>query len=117
MRDGPAHGRNSLAHLPAPDRREASPMHPTAHRPRPVVGWILPLSIIFVGGLARADGPDSPEAASFFEASVRPVLVEQCWKCHGAEKQSGGLRLDSRESILEGGDAGPAVVLGEPDRS
>ncbi len=38
-------------------------------------------------------------------------------KCHGPTKQSGGLRLDSRASIMEGGDAGPAVVPGEPDKS
>ncbi len=73
-----------------------------------------------VASVAVADGPTAPgsaESAAFFEASVRPVLVEQCWKCHGPDKQSGGLRLDSRASILEGGDAGPAVVPGEPDRS
>jgi Protein of unknown function (DUF1553)/Protein of unknown function (DUF1549)/Planctomycete cytochrome C len=89
-------------------------MRPTINRPGLVVGWLLSVSI---AGLARADGPESPEASAFFEASVRPVLVDQCWKCHGPEKQSGGLRLDSRASILEGGDAGPAIVPGEPDKS
>ena len=93
-------------------------MRPTINRPGLVVGW-LPggAAGCSIAGLARADGPESPEASAFFEASVRPVLVEQCWKCHGPEKQSGGLRLDSRASILEGGDAGPAVVPGEPDKS
>ncbi len=55
--------------------------------------------------------------ATFFEAKVRPVLVEQCASCHGAEKQSGGLRVDSRAAILEGGDLGPSVVPGDPDNS
>ena len=68
---------------------------------------------------ANSDGPKTPsaEASAFFEAKVRPVLVDRCFKCHGPTKQSGGLRLDSRASILEGGDAGPAVVVGQPDKS
>src|SRR4051794_38274824 len=56
-------------------------------------------------------------AADFFETSVRPVLVESCFKCHGPEKQSSGLRLDSREAVLTGGDNGPAVVPGKPAES
>jgi hypothetical protein len=52
-----------------------------------------------------------------FEKYVRPLLVEHCLKCHGPQKQSGGLRLDSREALLKGGDTGPAVVPGKPDES
>jgi hypothetical protein len=48
---------------------------------------------------------------------VRPLLVGRCQKCHGASKASGGLRLDSREAILGGGDSGPAAVPGRPDES
>jgi hypothetical protein len=59
--------------------------------------------------------PDDP--AEFFEKHVRPVLVESCVNCHGAQKQSSGLRLDSRAALLEGGVNGPAVVPGEPDQS
>ena len=54
---------------------------------------------------------------NFFETSVRPVLIESCQKCHGPQKQSSGLRLDSRAAILEGGESGPAVVSGKPDES
>ena len=57
------------------------------------------------------------EQADFFEKSVRPILAQSCGKCHGALKQSGGLRLDSREAILEGGVSGPAVAPGNPDGS
>ncbi|HEX8199345.1 MAG TPA: DUF1549 domain-containing protein, partial [Isosphaeraceae bacterium] len=52
-----------------------------------------------------------------FEAEVRPLLAENCLKCHGQEKHKGGLRLDSRTSALEGGDSGPAVVPGHADES
>ncbi len=52
-----------------------------------------------------------------FEREVRPVLVGKCIQCHGATKQEGGLRLDSLEAILEGGDSGPALVPGKPEES
>ena len=59
------------------------------------------------------------EATAFFESRIRPVLVEHCYKCHsaGAKSPKGGLRLDSREALLRGGDNGPAIVPGKPDDS
>ncbi len=54
---------------------------------------------------------------AFFEAKVRPLLAGTCVKCHGADKVSGGLRLDSREAMLKGGDSGPAIVPGNTDES
>ena len=59
----------------------------------------------------------SPEQIEFFEKKVRPVLAEQCYKCHGPDKQKAELRLDSREAILKGSDTGPVVVPGDPDKS
>ncbi len=60
-----------------------------------------------------------PDAArlEYFEKSVRPLLIARCLKCHGPEKQKGGLRLDSLRSILAGGGNGPAVVPGNPAES
>ncbi len=52
-----------------------------------------------------------------FEKSIRPLLIARCQECHGPRKVSGGLRLDSRAAILEGGDSGPAAVAGRPDES
>src|SRR5262249_31043100 len=57
------------------------------------------------------------ESIEFFESQVRPILVDRCIKCHGEKKQSNGLRLDSREAALKGGDTGPALVAGKPDES
>ncbi len=59
----------------------------------------------------------TPEQAEFFEKQVRPVLVDQCVKCHGPEKQKAELRLDSRAAILKGADTGPVVVEGQPEKS
>ena len=55
----------------------------------------------------------------FFEKRIRPVLDRHCYDCHStrADDIEGGLRLDSRERILRGGDLGPAVVLGNPQAS
>jgi mono/diheme cytochrome c family protein len=55
----------------------------------------------------------------FFESKVRPVLANNCYKCHStkAEKVKAGLLLDSREAVLKGGDSGPVVVPGNPDQS
>ena len=56
---------------------------------------------------------------NFFESKVRPVLIENCYKCHsqGAEKIKGGFVLDSRDGVLKGGDTGPAIMPGNPDKS
>lgn len=55
----------------------------------------------------------------FFENKIRPVLVKHCYECHAADaKELGGkLLLDSRDGILQGGEAGPALVKGMPDES
>ena len=57
------------------------------------------------------------DAETFFELKVRPVLAGTCVKCHGPAKASGGLRLDSREAMLKGGESGPPVVPGDPRKS
>ncbi len=59
----------------------------------------------------------TPAQIKHFETHVRPVLVEHCQKCHGAEKQWGSLRLDSTAALLKGGDTGPAIVPDKPDES
>ena len=57
------------------------------------------------------------EQIEFFEKKVRPVFVEHCQNCHGEDEQEGGFRIDSRASILRGGDTGPAVLPGAPEKS
>ncbi|MBX9580688.1 MAG: DUF1549 domain-containing protein, partial [Gemmataceae bacterium] len=76
------------------------------------------LAVVVSGGLrpplARAA---EPVDAEFFEKKVRPVLVRHCQGCHGADKQKGGLRLLSRADAVKGGDTGPALAPGDPDKS
>jgi hypothetical protein len=77
--------------------------------------------LIFFASSAIADERAAPtkEQLDFFETKIRPVLVEQCYKCHAAEAKiiKGGLRLDSRDGLLKGGDTGPSVVPGQADKS
>jgi hypothetical protein len=65
--------------------------------------------------VAPAGAPGAePAGAEFFEKKIRPLLSENCFECHSARKQRGGLRLDSRAALLNGGDSGPAIVPGQP---
>jgi hypothetical protein len=54
---------------------------------------------------------------TLFETRIRPVLVAQCVRCHGAEKINNGLRVDARQSLIHGGDSGAAIVPGHPEQS
>src|SRR5579862_8632820 len=58
----------------------------------------------------------TPDQAAFFEAKIRPIIVARCLSCHG-QTQMGGLRLDSLAGLQKGGDSGPAIVPGDPDKS
>lgn len=82
------------------------------------------LSIAVASLLAEPSAANEPtqEQLDFFEAKIRPVLVEHCYKCHSvpaltAKKLKGGLLLDTRAGGLKGGDTGPAVVPWKPGES
>jgi cytochrome c553 len=73
---------------------------------------VLPaLSLLLLGQLSL---PQQPSAAIDFDRDIKPILADRCLRCHGPEKQSGGLRLDQRANLLLGGGSGePAVVPGK----
>ena len=76
------------------------------------------LAIAFILLLAHGAVADvSEEDLEFFEKKIRPILVNRCYECHGPEKQKGGLRLDSREAIVKGGQSGAAIIPGKPQES
>jgi mono/diheme cytochrome c family protein len=53
-----------------------------------------------------------------FEAHIRPILKAHCFQCHGeGEKLKGGLDLRLRHLALKGGNEGPAIVPGKPEKS
>ena len=63
---------------------------------------------------ASARGEDHRK---FFENEIRPLLSKHCFECHGEKKQKGGLRVDHISYLKTGGDTGPAIVPGDPDKS
>ncbi len=71
---------------------------------------------LLVGAILSAQ---SPEGVDYFERHIRPVLVERCYACHSAASPQpmGALRLDTRQGLRAGGNAGPAIDLEAPDRS
>ncbi|HAD61552.1 MAG TPA: hypothetical protein DCG12_20120 [Planctomycetaceae bacterium] len=93
----------------------------TQLRPAPLalsrVVQIVSLLLFFSLSCTTAD--DTTEQQRFFEAKIRPVLVEHCYKCHSADskKVEGGLLLDTAAGSRAGGESGPAVVPGKPNES
>lgn len=66
---------------------------------------------------AENEAAPTPQEVEFFEAKIRPLLVENCHDCHGATTQWAGLRLDTRDGMQKGGDRGPVLVRGSADTS
>lgn len=73
------------------------------------------LALAIAWGFAIPAGAQA-EADEFFETRIRPLLATHCYDCHTKSKL-GGLRLDSRAALLEGGEHGPAIVAGDADAS
>ncbi len=113
----------TLASLPERLRGSGPPPHPTTEPT--------------VSPPATASGPPSASAVPTVVASVDPslpapplgptidlfrevthvVLLARCGACHLDEDAAGGLRVDSLELLLQGGESGPPVVPGQPDQS
>src|SRR4051812_1240460 len=77
------------------------------------IAWL----VIATTAITRA--AESP-GIEFFEAKIRPILVDNCYSCHSstAKKLKGDIRVDSRESLLKGGASGTAsIVPGKLDAS
>lgn len=59
----------------------------------------------------------TPKQAEDLNLEVRTILAHNCTNCHGEAKKKGGLRLDGREAIFAGGESGPVLVPGQPEKS
>jgi hypothetical protein len=82
--------------------------------------WFLALGALYVcAPVFAADPVVKPSAAQieYFETKVRPLLAEHCYSCHGAKKQSAGLRFDTSAGLRAGADDGPVLVPGDPAKS
>ncbi len=81
---------------------------------------LLAISLLYSGTFSFASAEEfAPEHLDFFEKKIRPALSEHCYKCHSAtsKKLKASLYLDTRSGHLTGGDTGPAIVPGDPEKS
>ncbi|MBI1356567.1 MAG: DUF1553 domain-containing protein [Acidobacteria bacterium] len=85
----------------------------------PSLAALCATAVLLAGAGLEQVRAATPSAADLelFEDKIRPLLAAQCYSCHGAEKQFAGLRLDSRQGLLDGGKSGPAVLLDDPPSS
>ena len=85
--------------------------------PGPAWRWLVVVAALQLAFHAFPLKADDAAAIAFFEKSIRPLIVAKCQSCHGEKKAKAGLRLTDRESLLKGGESGPAVVPAAPDES
>jgi len=106
----------SPAPSPAPASAEPMADEPIADEPMapseaPPVSAPTPI-------VAPAPTPTPATTGSIsFSRQIEPILGERCYSCHGADKQKGGLRLDSPAAIRSGGKNGVVLMAGQPDKS
>jgi hypothetical protein len=91
------------------------PKVPATPTPAPVMATPAPAAP------AMADNADGlpAEHVKFFEDNIAPLLADKCYTCHSVAegKSKGGLTMDTREALRKGGDSGPIIEPGNPDKS
>ncbi len=80
------------------------------------VGFVLVGAFGFVASAHQNLSKDATSSTGYYETKVQPVFAKNCYGCHASAATS-GLRVDSMEGLLKGGNSGPAVVPGNPDKS
>ncbi|MBO94525.1 MAG: hypothetical protein CMI32_06475 [Opitutales bacterium] len=87
--------------------------------------FLLPLLAAFTAASAAEErkvmmAKPTPDQVNFFESKVRPLLAENCFRCHGGDskkKPKADLTLTTLQGMLQGGESGPALVPGNLDKS
>ena len=73
---------------------------------------------IFIGFISLLSHLSVASELNFFEKKIRPILVNECYKCHSEGKKiKGSLRLDWKGGWLSGGDSGQAIIPGQAGKS
>jgi mono/diheme cytochrome c family protein len=71
-----------------------------------------PLKRLSMGTVQASAFPDS-----FYTRHIHPIFDANCVVCHGAQKVKGGLRLDTYDRAMRGGEDGAVIIPGKPERS
>jgi hypothetical protein len=88
----------------------------------PLLCTLALAGLAYSSGTGQAQQKPTAEGIAFFETKIRPVLAEHCYTCHSqpaakSKKLKGGLLLDSREGMHQGGNNGPVLVPGDAKKS
>ncbi|MEO1529745.1 MAG: PSD1 and planctomycete cytochrome C domain-containing protein [Planctomycetota bacterium] len=80
---------------------------------------LLAVLVAISSVLVTTASANDKEKLDFFEAKIRPLLIEHCYDCHSEEsgESEGNLFVDSAAGLLKGGSFGPALIPGKPDQS
>lgn len=65
----------------------------------------------------RPSTPAEAAALSYFQAAVKPVLRQNCYRCHFGLNHKGDFNLTTRDLLLKGGKSGVDVIPGDPQHS
>ena len=94
---------------------------PTHTRFRRRLPWLANMAVhvgVSLGGLfAVASWATATEPLANYTDTLKPLLAERCYSCHGGLKQEAGLRLDTVSLMRQGGDSGAAIAADQPDTS
>ncbi len=96
-------------------------MHGTRHHDRTSFCWFKPSCLMVFALFAMFCGGSnvalSAEETVSYEKDVKALFRQRCFACHGALKQEAGLRLDTVELMIKGGDSGAVIQPGTPAKS
>lgn len=84
------------------------PDHLTEHLPASLQAWL---------GEPGPESSSAEAATTFYDARIAPIFKRHCVSCHGRSKHKGGLRLDSYEQLMSGGDGGAVIHPGSATSS
>src|SRR5579871_1776417 len=100
--------------MPSRNRRRGSPLiHPYLLIPV----FTLFAMILFPVCSRAGETPRAADPEAYWDSHVAPLLDKYCLKCHAGVRQQGGLDLRSLDTILRGGEQGPAMIPGKPNES
>ena len=92
----------------------------TRHAPWLPLGLALTLGSVAAAPLTPDQIRALPASAKHpveFRRDIQPIFASSCIQCHARGRAKGGLQLDTRETLLRGGDSGPVVVAGQSQES
>jgi hypothetical protein len=89
---------------------------------RTVAALVFLVSVAVAHSVGRCDEPagetsPTPSPLVDFRSQIEPIFKDHCWKCHGEEKRSGGLRLDRHLFAEAGGDSGKPILGDKPEQN